>query len=455
MRKSQQSRRRLGAVAVVAGTALLASGCGSGTPGQPAGQDDEVGPVVETVQFWYRTFTEPENNWYQDIVKQFNESQDAVKVVVTEVPGDAWDQKVKAAQAAGKAPDIYTTPGSIVEAVNAGEYHALDGIVSDEALAEIVDSARPISVVGDTHYAYPILLEPQVVLYWNKDMLAAADLDPEDGPKTWPDLLEACAAIKPTLSSGQYCISTAQDAGDFGWTTWGQQYNAAGHLALTDDWTEPNIDNQGYRALMANYKTLWDEDYLPKQALAHYNVAKDFGEGSVAFKVSGSWMMSEMGADYPDMIDKTGVGPFVTMPGAEGVTTSTIGNYKWVIDAKSAKAEAAGAFLEWALAGDPERLAPFFVDTQFSKVPVRQSVQELVNAKAEEEGVSWSTVLFDAIAPGAISEPAYSWDVSFAVGTAIETVMKGAASADEAIKTAEDTIRTVIQRDDLPSKVSN
>lgn len=455
MRRSEQSRHRYGAVAIVASTALLVAGCGSGTPGQPAGQSDDPGTDVETVQFWYRTFTEPENAWYQDIVKQFNESQDAVKVVVTEVPGDAWDQKVKAAQAAGKAPDIYTVPGSIVEPVNAGEYHALNGIVSDEALAEIVDSALPISAVGDTYYAYPILLEPQVVLYWNKDILAAAGLDPEEGPTTWQDLFDDCAAIKPTLSTGQYCISTAQDAGDFGWTTWGQQYNAAGHLALTDDWTQPDIDNEGYRQLMANYKTLWDEGYLPKQALAHYNVAKDFGEGSVAFKVSGSWMMSEMGADYSDMIASTGVGPFVTMPGAEDVTTSTIGNYKWVIDAKSTKAEAAGAFLEWALAGDPERLAPFFVDTQFSKVPVRQSVQELVNEKAEAAGVSWSSVLFDQIAPGAISEPAYSWDVSFAVGTAIETVMKGAASTDDAIKTAEETIRTVIQRDDLPSKVSN
>src|SRR5690606_39687432 len=124
-------------------------------------------------------------------------------------------------------------------------------------------------------------------------MLEAAGLDPEVGPTTWDELLSMCEAIKPTLSEGQYCISPAADAATFAWSTVGQQYNFAGHTALTDDWTAPNIDDDGYRELMASYKTLWDEGYMPKQALAAYVEGKDFGEEKAAFKVSGSWMMSE------------------------------------------------------------------------------------------------------------------------------------------------------------------
>ncbi|MBO0981654.1 ABC transporter substrate-binding protein [Microbacterium sp. SD291] len=451
MRITTRTRRTaiaaLGALTV--GSMLAA--CGSGTPGESAGgEGGEEG--VTTIQFWHRTFTPVENEWYEGIVKKFNESQDEIKVVDTEVPADAWDQKMKAAQAAGKAPDVYTHPGSIQDAVNAGQLHELNGIVPEDALAEIIDSAMPVSAVGDKYYAYPLLLEPQTVLFWNKDLLDAADVDSEKAPESWDDLLDACAKIQPTLADGQYCISPAQDAVTFAWSSVGQQYNFAGHTALSDDWTGPSIDDDGYRALMAQYKELWDKGYMPKQPLAAYVEGKDFGEEKVAFKVSGSWMMSEIGSDYPDLLSKTGIGAFPNSSDAGDRTATTLGNFKWVVDAKSQNAEAAGEFLAWAIAGDPENLVPFFVNTQFTKVPVRQSVQDAVAGSDEAADAPWSSVIVDDIAPTAIPEPTYPWDVSLAVGTAMESVMKGSASVDDAIKTANAAIQTVIERDGLADK---
>ncbi|WP_157007240.1 ABC transporter substrate-binding protein [Agromyces laixinhei] len=438
------SRLATAGIAAAAVAAMLA-GC------TPASGGDAAGGTT-TIQFWHRTFTPVENEWYADIVKQFNAAQDEVKVVDTEVPADAWDQKMKSAQAAGKAPDIYTHPGSIQEAVNAGQLYELNKVVDESKLDEIIDAAKPVSELGGKYYAYPLLLEPQTVLFWNKDMLAAAGVDAEQAPATWDDLLAACAKIQPTLQSGQYCISPAQDAITFAWSSVGQQYNFAGHTALTDDWTEPNIDDDGYRSLIDNYKQLWDNGYMPKQPLAAYVEGKDFGEQKAAFKVSGSWMMSEIGSDYPDLLPKTGIGAFPSAAGSDDRTTTTLGNFKWVIDAKTKNAEAAGAFLEWALAGDPELLVPFFVDTQFTKVPVRDSVQEAVAGSEGAADAPWSSIIVDEIAPDAISEPTYPWDVSLAVGTAIEAGMKGAASVDDALKTASDAIQQVIEKNDLPSK---
>lgn len=435
------------AVAAMSVGALLLAGCSGSEEA-----DDNAPGGVATIQFWHRSFTPAENEWYADIVKKFNAAQDEVKVVDTEVPADAWDQKMKAAQAAGKAPDVYTHAGSIQDAVNAGQLHELNGIVSDGALGEIIDAAKPVSEIGGKYFAYPLLLEPQGVLFWNKDILTAAGVDAENGPETWDDLLAACAKIQPTLADGQYCISPASDAVTFAWSSVGQQYNFAGHTALTSDWSAPDIDNDGYRELMETYKVLWDEGYMPKQALAAYVGGEDFGKEKVAFKVSGSWMMSEIGSDYADLLTKTGIGTLPNSSSADGRTATTLGNFKWVVDAKSKNAEAAGAFLEWAIAGDTENLVPFFVDTQFTKVPVRTSVQDAVAADQAAADAPWSGVIVNDIAPTAIPEPTYPWDVSLAVGTAMESVMKGAATADAAIKTAEDAIKTVIQRDDLPSK---
>ena len=93
--------RRTALIAVgMAGVGALLAGCTGGGSGSSDG--------VTEIQFWHRTFTPAENEWYANIVKQFNESQDEIRVVDTEVPADAWDQKMKAAQAAGKAPDIDT-----------------------------------------------------------------------------------------------------------------------------------------------------------------------------------------------------------------------------------------------------------------------------------------------------------------------------------------------------------
>lgn len=451
-------RRLLGAGFGLAAASTLAA-CGSGTPGEPAPTDapqasDGATPAAATatIQFWHRTFTPVENEWYEGIIQQFNEAQDAVKVVGTEVPADAWDQKMKAAQAAGKAPDIYTHPGSIQDAVNAGQLHDLNSVVPEDALNEIIEAARPVSEIDGTFYAYPLLLEPQAVLFWNKDMLEAAGLDPGTGPTTWDELMEMCEKIKPTLEQGQYCISPAQDAPTFAWSTVGQQYNFSGHTALTDDWTAANVEDPGYEALIGVYKQMWDNDYMPKQPLAAYVEGKDFGEKKVAFKVSGSWMLSEIGSDYPDLLDRTGIGAMPKAPDAGDRTATTLGNFKWVIDAKAKDPQAAGDFLSWAIAGDPENLVPFFVETQFTKVPVRPSVQEAVADDEKAANAPWVKVVTDEIAPSAIPEPDYPWDVSLAVGTAMEAGMKGSTPIDAALATATSSIQTVIDREGLPDK---
>lgn len=451
MRITTRTRRAMMATAGALTVGAMLAACGSGTPGESAG-DGGGEDGVTTIQFWHRNFTPAENEWYADIVKKFNAAQDEIKVVDTEVPADAWDQKMKAAQAAGKAPDVYTSSANLQDLVNAGSVHELDSIMSEDALGEILDNAQTISQIGGTHYAYPLLLEPQTVLFWNTDMLDAAGVDSSSAPESWDDLLDACAKIQPTLADGQYCISPAQDAVTMAWSTVGQQYNFAGHLALTDDWASPDIDNAGYRDLMAQYKVLWDEGYMPKQPLAAYVAGEDFGQQKVAFKVSGSWMMSEIGSDYPDLLSKTGVGTFPSSSDADGRTATTMGNFTWVVDAKSKSPDAAGEFLSWAIAGDPENLVPFFVDTQFTKVPVRQSVQDAVAASEEAADAPWSSIIVDDIAPDAIAGPTYPWDVNLAVGTAMESVMKGSASADDAIKTANAAIQTVIDRDGLPDK---
>lgn len=447
------SRRHIlgGSAAVAASAALTA--CGSGTPGQSKSEENQgKGGGAVTIQFWHRTFTPVENAWYKKVVEDFNKAQSAVVVKGTEIPADAWDQKMKAAQAAGKAPDVYTHSGNIADAVYLGQVHELDSIMDKAKLAEINEAGKFVSTYDGKFYAYPLLMEPQTVLFWNKEMFKAAGLDPEKGPKSWDELYSFCDKLKPTLKSGQFAISPAGDSGTFAWSTVGQQDNFAGHTALTDDWTKPNVEDEGYKKLIGAYKQLWDRGFMPKQPLAAYVEGKDFGQKKVAMKVSGSWMMSEIGSDYKDMLGNTGLGAFPSQDGDTSKATTTMGNFKWVIDAKSKNAKAAADFIAWALAGDPEVLVPFFVDTQFTKAPVRKSVEEAVQKSDKASQAPWSEVITRDIATKFVNEPLYPWDVSLAVGLAMEKGMKGAKSAEDALKEASGTIQKVIDRDKLPEK---
>src|SRR5699024_12743937 len=98
-----------------------------------------------TVEFWGNVFTTPENVWYEQIVEAFNAAQEDVYINFQVVPGDAWDQQLKAAQAAGNAPDLYIQAGRPATAARTGPLMPLDDLVDSAVLdsdADITKAAR-------------------------------------------------------------------------------------------------------------------------------------------------------------------------------------------------------------------------------------------------------------------------------------------------------------------------
>ena len=440
-------RRTLLCAAGASATAAGLAACGSGTPGQQA--DDPAAKGRTQVEFWGNVFTTPENAWYEKIVKDFNAAQDDVYINYQVVPGDAWDQKLKAAQAAGTAPDLYIQPGRLDTAARTGLLMPLDDLFAADVLAGITDAAKEVSQYQGQFYAFPLLVEPQMTLYWNKDLFEQAGLDPETPPTSWDEMYDACEALAPVMGNGEFPLNTAVDSGTFGWTTVAAQLHVAGHLPISEDWSTADAEDAKYEELIGFYKTLQGEGWIPRQPLGEGNSAQAFGEKKVAMQSQGSWAMSELAADYPDVVPATGVAPWVQSDGDLTHSISTIGNMKWVVDAKAKEPEATASFIEWALGADPEVLKPFFVDTQFTKAPARDEVTEVVNADPAAEDAPWSDVVFEDIVPHCIPEAQYPWDINLAMGDALQAGMLGEASPAEALGTAQKEIQKVIDREGL------
>ncbi|MFC7625437.1 ABC transporter substrate-binding protein [Microlunatus sp. GCM10028923] len=446
------SRRNLLATSAIAGTGALLAGCGSGTPGQSASeaQNPQSPGSTTTVQFWQSKLTNAEDAWYKKMVEQFNTAQSEVKVVLTQVPGDAWEQKIKAAQAAGKAPDMYIGVGNNVWVqVENGELADLTDVLPKESWDDLTDTARELVTVNGKHYAYPMLFEPQTVLYYRKDFFEAAGLDPEVAPKSWAELVDFGAKTK---ADGRFGLVMGVTGGDFGWQSWPWQRNVAGHLPISDDWSTAQANDPAYAKLAQLYRDLFDAQAIPKQSLGPANDSTPFGQNKAAMMINGSWAISQILDEFEGLRDKVGVAPIPTHDGT-GAAPATNGNMKWMIDAKSKHIEAVGKFFLWALAGpDPAVMLDYFKVTGFSKFPTRTSLVDAVAKAPDADTLNpWRKVIQDQVLPSAALEPQYDWTVAEAFGQAMEKSMRG-ADIPKSLEAANSQIQDIITKLKLTGK---
>ncbi len=438
-------QRRLRIVAATAVAALIAlAGCSSnsGTPGSSGGAG---GPAEIT--FWQSQFEPYQQKWFKTYVDKFNASQSEVKVKYQVVPGDTWQQKLKAAQAAGTQPDVATTNyGGIPAGVANGQFAELDGLLPDKAWSDIKSNVGGFVQVGGKHYAYPMLVEPSTVLYYRTDLVKAAGLDPATPPKTWDELLTWAEKLTQGKVKG---MSIASVAPDLGWSSWGLQYNACGHLPINDDWSAANAKDPCYTKLFEFYQTLFQKGWIPQQPKVGYPDATPYGQGQVAMMANGSWAVGQLKQTFPAMIKNTAVAPFPSVDGDPSKPTATLGGWTLTVDAKSKHKEAAAKFIEYLLAGDPAIMADFFRQSGFSKYTVRTSVDQALASDPAATADPFMKVITDKVVATGKAEPAYPFDISLAFATAIESVMKGKSDIPAATQKASDAIDRVIKQQRL------
>jgi len=421
------------AVSTVVVGALALTGCGSGTPGGGGAPVDE-----NTVVFWQNKFSDEDNAWYKAQVDAFNAAHDDVQIQLTVVPGDAWEQKMKAAQAAGNAPDMYTMNYSAVpmKARN-GELAPITSYIEQSAWDDLEPRFLDAVTVDGEQYAYPLLYEPSALLLYRTDMFEAAGLDPANPPKDWAGLIDAGLALKEA-NPDVVPFQIAQNAVELSWTTWASQNGTAGHLPISDDWSTSEASDPAYTPLFQFYQDLYAKGVIAKQPLSPYGDAAPLGEGKLAMMANGSWGISLLLNSYPDVIDKLGVAAMPTIDGDTSRSSATLGGWTIGVDAKSKKAELAASAISWLLAEDTTVPKQYFIDTKFTKLSPRLSVA----AELAEDPAKSVNPFYDVLVEStksAILEPTYDWQVSLAMGTALEKAMLGGdiaeaqAEADAAI----------------------
>jgi sn-glycerol 3-phosphate transport system substrate-binding protein len=207
----RRQRRRVGALALVAAAGLAAAGLAGCTPDDRAGStfDTTVNPAdcglaalarakaPVTITFWH-TMIRVNNDWLVAATKQFNASQDKVRVKLAQQPNyvDAFT-KYKAGLSSGDLPDLVqmeeTTVQQMIDSRSTIPMQAcIDADRYD--LKPFLPRALAYYRSGGVQRAMPWAIS-NPVLFYDKAKFAAAGLDPNDPPATFAEVEAASRKI--------------------------------------------------------------------------------------------------------------------------------------------------------------------------------------------------------------------------------------------------------------------
>ncbi|MFT4190309.1 MAG: sn-glycerol-3-phosphate ABC transporter substrate-binding protein UgpB [Comamonas sp.] len=225
---------------------------------------------------WWHSMTAVNNEWVNDLARQFNESQSDYKVVP--VYKGSYDESMTAAIAAfraGNAPDILQVfeVGTATMMASKGAIVPVAKVMQDAGIP--FDPSVYIPAVA-SYYTAPngqMLSFPfnssTTIFYWNKDAFKAAGLPTDKAPATWPEVIAAAEKLK---AAGHKCPFTTA------WQNWTQveSFSAWHNVAFASQ------DN-GLRGLDARLQV-----DSPLHVRHIENLAKMARDGSFVYKGRGN-----------------------------------------------------------------------------------------------------------------------------------------------------------------------
>jgi len=330
------------AITAVTAAALGLVGCSSsgGSEGGDAG----------TVELWVR---DSQQRFMQQLADAFNESHDT-QVKVTLVPAADYVQKFGTAAAGGGAPDVASI--DLVYVPYFASVGALADISEQWNALPYKDDMSPghvaQGVYEDGVYSVPFTADVSAMFY-NKDLFAAAGLDPEAPPST---MAEVQAAAETATGDGNYGFVFSGACGGCNIFSMTPYIWASGGDVLSADGTKALLDTQEVTDTLTQYRELWQAGTMPElvQSDSGANAGEAFKQGKVAMMNWGTFFIGALEDEADGAKFEWGVAP---IPGAEaGQIGSFAGGDNLTIPSGSKNPEGAWEFLEWATGDDAQAI---------------------------------------------------------------------------------------------------
>ena len=275
----------LAAALPLAAALLLAGGC--------AKREGQAREIV----FWQFSPLEA----IQPVVARFEAQNPGVKVRVEQLTWQSGREKIVAAIAAGRPPDLCELGSTF-----------LPGLVADSTLLDLTDRVADLrselvgwELAGDRGraYAIPWMLGTRA-LYWNGDLFRRAGLDPSTAPQTWADLARAARQVTEKVPDAK---GFGMNAGEreilfkkfmpFAWGNGGDILDA--DRARSVFASPQNLETLRFYLSLKPYSLL-DRQEMHEEA---------FANGRLGIVISGPWLLRRLPEQAPGLSFHVGLMP--------------------------------------------------------------------------------------------------------------------------------------------------
>lgn len=320
---------------------------------EPAAEDAAAAGEPVEIEYWQYNF-ESRITAMDELIALFEAENPGIKVIHnSEIPYDNYRDKIAASVPAGVGPDVATLFYGWQPAwVDAGY---LVPLPADAFPPEMVNSEFSPMVQASYQdgelYTLPTAVRT-LALFYNKDLMTAAGLDPENPPTTLAELEEQAAQCTKLDAQGNYEIM------GFPVSMTGQAHHwfrevllrQFGQQPYSDDYTQVqwNASQGGYDAW--NELLKFQTELKTGDATLFDGDPNFFLTGKACFHIDGSFRLGTIASSAPDL--NFGV---VELPEHNGVK-STFGSY-WTHGITS------------KAAADPARMAAATKFLQFITTP--------------------------------------------------------------------------------------
>ncbi|MDT7843218.1 sugar ABC transporter substrate-binding protein [Streptomyces justiciae] len=277
--------------ALVAASALTLTACGG------SGGSDVGAGAKQTLTVWAMG-TEGEK--LAEVAGTYEKAHPNITVKVTPIGWDVAHQKLVAAAAAGKLPDVMQMGSSYLgEFADMGALEPVDTKAFDKG--DFFPAAWAQGDYDGTTYGVPWYVDTRV-LFYRTDLADKAGLT--GAPATMAELQKAAeayqdkAGTKWGLSIQPSGLDAVQSFSPF-------LYSAGG--AILDSDGKPVVDSAEAVKALENYGSYFDKGLSDKTFRPGYDVTKDFNTGTVPMFFSGPWVVGLLNDNYPDLKGKWAV----------------------------------------------------------------------------------------------------------------------------------------------------
>ncbi|MBE1875022.1 extracellular solute-binding protein [Myceligenerans pegani] len=443
--RTASSLTRVLAAPVTVALALPLAACGTGGSGS--------GDATITVAYQkFGNFTQADE-LFKNVKADYEEANPGITVELVPIEAAQNDYFTKLAlmnRSPATAPDVmYEDTYMIKSDVEAGYLLPLDDYLAEwDEWDQFVDSAKQAGLGDDGRtYGVPMGTDTRG-LWFNKDVLAEAGLPADWAPSSWDDILEAARAIKQSDPDViPFNMYSGKPMGEASVMQGFEMllYGTGDTLYEDGRWV---LGSQGFVDSLEFIETVFSEGLAPtpQQALdtniGNTVQAEWLPDGKVGIALDGSWLPGnwlESGvAPWPEWSEKIGTAAMPTQNGAAPGAVSMSGGWTLAVGAGTEVPDEAFEFVATAL----NRENSLWFDVANSQIAVRTDVAEDPEYTESNPTTGFFTDLVDVthFRPATSDYP----QVSNAIMVAMESVMTGQQTPEEAAAVYDETVAGIV-----------